>query len=59
VRGIARTIINCTDRLKTVDSVARARLLDGERVWEIDTGHDLMISKPAAVTEMLLKLAEA
>jgi len=27
------------------------------RVWEIDTGHDLMISEPEAVAELLLRLA--
>jgi hypothetical protein len=30
--------------------------VDGDRVWQIDTGHDLMISEPEAVTEMLLQL---
>jgi hypothetical protein len=26
-------------------------------VWEIDTGHDLMITEPEAVAEMLLRVA--
>jgi len=26
-------------------------------VWEIDTGHDLMITEPVIVAEMLLRLA--
>ena len=30
-----------------------------ERVWEIDTGHDLMISEPEATAEMLLRLSGA
>ena len=59
VRRIPRAIVNCTDRLKYVEGVWRERPLDGERVWEIDTGHDLMISEPQALTEMLLKVAEA
>jgi hypothetical protein len=30
---------------------------DADNVWEIDTGHDLMITAPTAVAEMLLRLA--
>jgi hypothetical protein len=26
-------------------------------LWEIDTGHDLMITEPAAVTDALLQIA--
>jgi hypothetical protein len=26
-------------------------------VWEIDSGHDLMITEPKAVAEMLLRVA--
>jgi hypothetical protein len=26
-------------------------------VWEIDTGHDLMITEPKAVAEMLMRVA--
>jgi hypothetical protein len=29
------------------------------RLWEIDTGHDLMITEPEAVTEALLQIAAA
>jgi pimeloyl-ACP methyl ester carboxylesterase len=57
VRRIPRTIINCAGRVETQSGAWRERLLDGERVWEIATGHDLMISEPAAVAEMLLSLA--
>jgi hypothetical protein len=35
----------------------QARAFDADNVWEIDTGHDLMITEPAAVAEMLLRLA--
>jgi pimeloyl-ACP methyl ester carboxylesterase len=58
LRRIPRTIVNCSDRLTSVEGVWRERLLDGERVWEIDTGHDLMISEPQRLAEMLLKVAE-
>jgi hypothetical protein len=27
------------------------------RVWDVDTGHDLMISEPEAIAELLLRLA--
>jgi len=27
------------------------------RLWDIDTGHDLMISEPDAVAELLLQVA--
>ena len=27
------------------------------RLWDIDTGHDLMITEPDAVTEALLEVA--
>lgn len=58
VLRIPRTIINCPSTLAT-----RARHGDveryhrGDRVWEIDTGHDLMITEPEKTTEMLLRLA--
>jgi hypothetical protein len=29
------------------------------RLWEIDTGHDLMITEPAAVADALLQIAVA
>ena len=57
VRRIPRTNVNCTESLRTSEPDALARQLDAERVWEIDTGHDLMITEAAAVTGMLLQLA--
>ncbi|MBP6381690.1 MAG: hypothetical protein KBG29_04645 [Pseudomonadales bacterium] len=35
---------------------ASHRQLDAGHRWEIDTGHDLMITEPARVAEMLLRL---
>ena len=35
----------------------RRRALAG-RLWDIDTGHDLMITEPEAVAEALLQIAE-
>jgi pimeloyl-ACP methyl ester carboxylesterase len=57
VRKIPYTNINCTWSLgvRPPESVRRAR--EGDRVWELDTGHDLMITEPKAVAEMLLRVA--
>jgi pimeloyl-ACP methyl ester carboxylesterase len=57
VKKLPRTMINCTTtlRIRPRDRVQRA--LTGDRVWEIDTTHDLMVTEPKAVAEMLLKLA--
>jgi pimeloyl-ACP methyl ester carboxylesterase len=56
VNKLPRTNINCTPTLRMrpnrPDSV-----LEADRVWEIDTGHDLMITEPQAVAEMLSRLA--
>ncbi|CAN7395540.1 alpha/beta hydrolase [Phenylobacterium sp. LjRoot219] len=55
---IPRTNINCTSTLamRPKDKVQRA--LTADRVWEIDTTHDLMITEPQRVAEMLLSLAD-
>jgi hypothetical protein len=55
---LPRTNINCTQSLRTSEPDALARQLDGDRNWEIDTGHDLMITEPDVVAEMLLRLVE-
>jgi pimeloyl-ACP methyl ester carboxylesterase len=57
LRRIPRTNINCTESLARSTGEARQRQLDAEHAWEIDTGHDLMITEPAKLAEMLLRLA--
>jgi pimeloyl-ACP methyl ester carboxylesterase len=57
VRRIPRTNINCTRMLAASNAESRARQLDGDRNLEIDTGHDLMITEPKRVAEMLLQVA--
>ena len=57
VRRLPRTDINCKRRREEFDERRKAELLEADRAWEIDTGHDLMISEPVKVTEMLLRLA--
>ncbi len=58
VKQIPTTAINCTPtlRLKPREST-ESRVYEVDRVWEIDTGHDLMITEPVAVAEMLARLA--
>ena len=57
VRRIPRTNINCTETLRRRPPWRAERAFQADRVWEIDTGHDLMITEPEAVAEMLLRLS--
>jgi len=57
VLKIPRTNINCISTLKLRSKNELVRALKADRVWEIDTGHDAMITEPVAVAEMLLRLA--
>jgi pimeloyl-ACP methyl ester carboxylesterase len=53
---LPRTNTNCTPSLANSPDEARARQLEGDRNFEIDTGHDLMITEPDKVAEILLGL---
>jgi pimeloyl-ACP methyl ester carboxylesterase len=57
VRRIPFTNINASWSLKVRPPESARRACEGERVWEIDAGHDLMITEPRAVAEMLLRVA--
>ena len=57
VRSLPRTDINCTSRLREFDDRRKAELLQANRAWDIDTGHDVMITEPEKLTQMLLRLA--
>ena len=57
VRRIPRTNINCTASLTISNPEKRARQLDAEHLFEIDTGHDLMTTEPHKVADMLLQVA--
>ena len=57
VKRIPRTNINCTETLSRRPPERAGRAFEADRVWEIDTGHDLMITEPRAVADMLLRLA--
>lgn len=54
---VPRTNINCTAALAASGEQARARQTAGGRNFEINTGHDLMITEPRAVADMLLEIA--
>jgi hypothetical protein len=57
VWSLPRTDINCAARVRDFDERRKAELLKANRAWEIDTGHDVMISEPEKLTQMLLRLA--
>lgn len=53
---VPQSHIVCTSTLATRD-VAALRLAGEGRFWDIDTGHDLMLTEPDKVTECLLDVA--
>jgi pimeloyl-ACP methyl ester carboxylesterase len=57
VKQLPRTNINCTASLRISEPDRLDRQLAADRAWEINTGHDLMITEPQAVGDMLLRLA--
>ena len=54
VRAIRRVKINCTESLEASGPTKRAVQTDGDVVFEIDTGHDLMLTEPDRVAELLI-----
>ena len=53
---LPRTVINCPSTLAKRVGESLARYHVGDRVWQLDTGHDLMITEPEKTAEMLLRL---
>jgi pimeloyl-ACP methyl ester carboxylesterase len=53
---IPQTHIVCTSTLATRDRARIERLSNG-RLWDIDTGHNLMITEPRRVADALLRVA--
>jgi pimeloyl-ACP methyl ester carboxylesterase len=47
----------CTSTLATRDPDLMARAREAGRLWDIDTGHDLMITEPEAVADALRQVA--
>jgi pimeloyl-ACP methyl ester carboxylesterase len=59
VWALPQTQIVCTSTLAGRDPARMAAARDAGRVWDVDTGHDLMITEPAAVADLLLRVAGA
>ncbi|GGB85887.1 esterase [Novosphingobium endophyticum] len=59
VAALPRTIINCATSLKGRPEKLRERWIAAERVFTVDTGHDLMLTEPLQVAEMLNDVAVA
>ncbi|MGE3690997.1 MAG: alpha/beta fold hydrolase [Novosphingobium sp.] len=58
VARIPRTIVNCPSTLELRKQNENIdRYFAADNVWEIDTGHDLMITEPEKTAELLLRLA--
>jgi pimeloyl-ACP methyl ester carboxylesterase len=57
IRRLSRTDIDCTSRVAGFDDRRKAELLKADRAWEIDTGHDIMVTEPQKLAQMLLRLA--
>ena len=58
VWAIPQSVICCTSLLRARgDGPRMARARDAGRVWDIDTGHDLMLTEPDWVAERLMALA--
>jgi pimeloyl-ACP methyl ester carboxylesterase len=54
---LPQTHIVCTSTLAGRDPARLAPAADAGRLWDIDTGHDLMITEPQKVADLLLRLA--
>lgn len=57
VAALPRTVINCPTSLAARPAAIRSRWTTADRVESIDAGHDLMLTAPEAVADMLLALA--
>ena len=55
--AIAQYHIVCTSTLATRDKALLDRAREEGRLWDIDTGHDLMITEPEKVTRALVQVA--
>jgi len=59
LRAIPQYHIVCTSTLATRDAGLMGNARAEGRLWDIDTGHDLMITEPQAVAGALLQIAAA
>ena len=56
VLALPRTSVNCTPTLKVRPEGYLHRAFEARHLFEIDTGHDLMITEPARTAEMLMEI---
>lgn len=56
--AIPQSHIVCSWTLPTRDPTRMAPAAAAGRVWDIDTSHDLMITEPKAVADLLLRVAD-
>jgi hypothetical protein len=56
-QAIPQYHIVCTSTLATRDPELMGQARAAGRLWDIDTGHDLMITEPRAVADALLRVA--
>jgi pimeloyl-ACP methyl ester carboxylesterase len=59
VMALPRTSVNCTPTLAVRPKEYLHRTLEADHVFEIDTGHDLMITEPEAVAKILDEVARS
>jgi hypothetical protein len=59
LQAIPQYHIVCTSTLATRDPDLMGRAREASRLWDIDTGHDLVITEPRAVADALLEVAAA
>lgn len=52
---IPRTIVNCPTSLANRPEALHHRWLQAETVLSLDTGHDVMLTAPQSVIDILLK----
>jgi pimeloyl-ACP methyl ester carboxylesterase len=57
LNAIPQYHIVCTSTLATRDPELMGQARAAGRLWDIDTGHDLMITEPRAVADALLEVA--
>jgi len=57
--AIPRYHIVCTSTLATRDPDKVEQALADGRLWDIDTGHDLMVTEPQAVADELVAIGAA
>jgi hypothetical protein len=55
--AIPQSHVVCTATLKTRDTALMEQARAAGRLWDIDTGHDLMITEPQAVADVLIEIA--